>query len=79
MIIPGKIVGTEASDLHALRIENAVIIRKEARGLYVHTVSLRFEESTTDKDYILLLRNEIDEFRLLLIDWAASFDEFNYI
>jgi hypothetical protein len=79
MIIPAKIAGAEAGDLYDLRMENAAIIRKAARDLYVHAGSLRFEESITDKDYILLLRNEIDEFRLLFIDWVASFDMWNYI
>jgi hypothetical protein len=79
MIIPAKIAGAEAGDLYDLRMENAAIIRKAARDLYVHAGSLRFEESITDQDYILLLRTEIDEFRLLFIDWVASFDMWNYI
>lgn len=79
MIIPVKIVGAEAGDLYDLRMENAAIIRKAARELYVQAGSLRFEESITDIDYIDLLRNTIDEFRLLFIDWVASFDQWNYI
>lgn len=79
LIIPVKIVGAEAGDLYDLRMENAAIIRKAARELYVQAGSLRFEENITDKDYIRLLRNEIDEFRLLFIDWVAGFDEWNYI
>ncbi|CAN1512603.1 hypothetical protein MCETHM1_00838 [Flavobacteriaceae bacterium] len=79
MTIPAKIAGAEAADLYDLRMENAAIIRKSARDLYVHAGSLRFEESIPDKDYILLLRKEIDEFRLLFIDWVASFDMWNYI
>jgi hypothetical protein len=79
MIIPVKIAGAEAADLYDLRMENAAIIRKSARELYVQAGSLRFEEGISDKDYILLLRNEIDEFRLLFIDWVDSFDQWNYI
>jgi len=79
MTIPTKIAGAEAGDLYDLRMENATIIRKAARDLYVNAGSLRFEESIPDKDYILLLRKEIDEFRLLFIDWVASFDMWNYI
>lgn len=60
-------------------MENATIIRKAARELYVQAGSLRFEEDILDKDYILLLRKEIDEFRLLFIDWVAGFDMWNYI
>jgi len=79
MIIPAKIAGAQAVDLYDLKMENATIIRKAARDLYVQTGSLRFEEDVQDKDYINLLRNEIDEFRLLFIDWVASFDMWSYI
>jgi hypothetical protein len=79
MIIPVKIAGAEAGDLYDLRMENAAIIRKAARELYVQAGSLRFEEDINDKDYITLLRNEIDEFRLLFIDWVAGFDAWNYV
>jgi hypothetical protein len=79
MMIPAKISGAEAVDLYDLKMENAVIIRKCARELYVRVGSLRFEEDIKDKEYIELLRNEIDEFRLLFIDWVATFDPWNYI
>ena len=79
MIIPAKIARAEAGDLYDLRMENAAIIRKAARELYVQAGSLRFEEDITDKDYIILLRKEIDEFRLLFIEWVTGFDMWNYI
>jgi hypothetical protein len=79
MIIPAKIASAHGVELYDLKMENATIIRKAARDLYVHAGSLRFEEDIQDKDYIYLLRNEIDEFRLLFIDWVASFDVWNYI
>lgn len=79
MIIPAKIAGAQAVELYDLKMENATIIRKAARELYVQAGSLRFEEAITDQDYIHLLRNEIEEFRLLFIDWVASFDVWNYI
>lgn len=79
MIIPVKIAGAEAADVYDLRMENAAIIRKAARALYVQAGSLHFEEGITYNDYIDLLRSTIDEFRLLFIDWVASFDQWNYI
>jgi hypothetical protein len=79
MIIPAKIAGAQAVELYDLKMENATIIRKSARELSVYTGSLRFEESISNQDYILLLRKEIDEFRLLFIDWVAGFDIWNYI
>lgn len=79
MLIPVKIAGAEGGDLYDLRMENAAIIRKAARELYVQAGSLRFAEGIRDKDYIELLRSTIDEFRLLFVDWVAGFDQWNYI
>ena len=79
MIIPAKIAGAQAVDLYDLKMENATIIRKAARELSVYAGSLRFEKEIVDQDYILLLRKEIDEFRLLFIDWVAGFDVWNNI
>ena len=79
MIIPVKISGAEAVDLYDLKMENAAIIRKAARELYVRAGSLRYEENVENKEYIELLRNEIEAFRFLFIDWVAEFDEWNYI
>jgi hypothetical protein len=79
MMIAAKISGAEAVDLYDIKMENATIIRKCARELYVRAGSLRFEEDIKDKEYIELLPNEIEEFRLLFIDWVASFDQWNYI
>lgn len=79
MIIPAKIAGAQGVELYDLKMENATIIRKAARDLYVQAGSLRFHEDVQDKDYVNLLRDEIDEFRLLFIDWVASFDVWNYI
>lgn len=79
MLIPAKIAGAQAVELYDLKMENAALIRKAARELYVYAGSLRFEESITDQDYIQLLRNEIEEFRLLFIDWVENFDVWNYI
>ena len=79
MIIPAEIAGAQAVDSYDLKMENATIIRKAARELSVYAGSLRFEKEIVDQDYILLLRKEIDEFRLLFIDWVAGFDVWNYI
>jgi hypothetical protein len=78
-LIPAKIAGAVGVGLYDLKMENATIIRKAARELYVQAGSLRFEEDITDQDYIELLRNTIEEFRLLFIDWVAGFDVWDYI
>lgn len=78
-LIPAKIAGAVGVGLYDLKMENATLIRKAARELYVQAGSLCFEDDIKDKDYIELLRNTIDEFRLLFVDWVASFDVWDYI
>lgn len=78
-LIPAKIAGAAGVGLYDLKMENATLIRKAARELYVQAGSLRFEECIKHLDYIELLRNTIDEFRLLFVDWVAGFDVWDYV
>jgi len=73
-----KVGGAEAADLYDLGMENTAIIRKSARELVVSTHSLNmfgFEHP----DYFPLLREAVEEYRLLFIDWVAGFDQWNYV
>lgn len=79
LLLPAKIAGVQGIDLYDLKMENATLIRKAARELYVQAGSLRFDDTIMDKDYIELLRNTIEEFRLLFIDWVENFDPWSYI
>lgn len=77
-IICAKIAGAEGGNEYTIRMQNAAIIRDYAMHLYVQVGSLRFHESFKDKDFITLIRKEVDEFRHLFIDWVASFDKNNH-
>lgn len=79
MIIPAKIAGAHGIGLYDLKMENAAIIRKAARELMVRAGSLEYEDDIKDKEYITLLRDALEEFRFLFIDWVASFDPWDYI
>lgn len=73
-----KVAGAEASDLYDLRMENATIIRKAARDLINHCSSLEifgFQET----HYLHLIREAIEEYRILFIEWVKSFDQWNYV
>lgn len=73
-----KVAGAEAADLYDLRMENAAIIRKSARELVVNTHGLNmFGFGHTE--YFPLLREAVEEYRLLFIDWVAGFDPWNYV
>lgn len=78
LIIPTKIAGAEAVNLWDIKMENAAIIRKCARELMVLYHSLKmfgFEEA----DYYLIVRRQVEEFRLLFRDWVATFNPKHYI
>jgi hypothetical protein len=73
-----KVAGAEGGDLYDLRMEAAAIIRKAARDLMVSNHSLEmfgFEEV----EYFDMVRDLIEEYRLLFIDWVVGFDQWNYI
>jgi hypothetical protein len=73
-ILGAKIAGAESGDIYTLRMENAVQIKLAARNLLVQTSGLRML-GISEPHYLQLLRDEIEEFRLLFVDWVNSFDK----
>ena len=72
-----KVAGAEAAGLYDLKMENAAIIRKAARDLMVQQHSLDafgFEYV----EYYQIVRDLIEEYRLLFITWVAGFDKWDY-
>lgn len=78
MLISAKIAGAEGGDLYDLRMENAAIIRKAARDLMLTNHSLEMF-GFKEVQYFDIVRDLIEEFRLLFINWVAGFDQWNYI
>lgn len=78
MIINAKIRGAEGGDLYTPRMENAVVIKLHARSLLTHTTGLKML-GYPNHEYLQLLRDEIDEFRKLFIEWINNFDKSNDI
>lgn len=77
-ILTVKVAGAEGGDLYDIRMQNAAIIRKAANDLMVQNHSLKaygFEYV----EYFDIVRNLIEEYRLLFIDWVESFDKWNYV
>ncbi len=73
-----KVAGAEAAGLYDLKMENAAIIRKAVRDLMVQQHSLEmfgFEYV----EYYKMVRELIEEYRILFIDWVAGFDKWDYI
>lgn len=73
-----KVAGAEAGGLYDLKMENAAIIRKAARDLMVQHHSLDmfgFEHV----EYYKMVRELLEEYRLLFIAWVEGFDKWDYI
>jgi hypothetical protein len=78
MLLTVKIAGAEGGQIYDIRMECAAIIRKAAHELMIQNHSLEmfgFEHV----EYFQIVRNLIEEYRLLFIDWVAGFDKWDYI
>ena len=73
-----KVVGATAGDLYDIKMEAAAIIRQAGMSLKLQNHALEmfgFEEV----QYFEIVRDLLEEYRLLFIDWVAGFDEWNYV
>lgn len=77
MLLTVKVAGAEGGDLYDLRMECAAIIRKAARDLMVTNHSLEMF-GFKEVEYFNIVRDLIEEYRLLFIDWVDGFDQWNY-
>jgi len=73
-----KIAGAEAGYLYDIKMECAAIIRKSAMDLMIQNHSLK-TYGFKDVEYYQIVRDLIDEYRLLFIEWVDGFDKENYI
>ena len=77
-ILGAKISGAEAADLYSIRMDNATLIKIHARELLAQT-SLCKSENLCDNEYLDMLRKEIEDFRVMFIEWVKTFDRTNDI
>lgn len=77
-LMTAKIAGAHGADLYDLKMENAAIIRKCARDIYVSCHWFSFE-GFKEMEYLELLRSEIEEFRILFAEWVKTFDPWDYV
>ncbi len=78
MLLTVKVAGATGGQLYDIKMECATIIRKAARELMIQNHSLDmfgFEHV----EYYQIVRDLIEEYRLLFIDWVAGFDKWDYI
>jgi hypothetical protein len=75
-LIPAKIVGAEAIDMYGLKFDNAMLIKLAARELSTQVTFLKQLEVCNEK-YLTMLKEEIEEFRVLFLEWVKGFDKSN--
>jgi hypothetical protein len=78
MMLTVKVAGAEAGQLYDIKMEAAALIRKAALNLMIQNHSLEmfgFEHV----EYFRIVRNLLEEYRLLFIDWVSKFDRWNYV
>ncbi len=76
-ILPVKIAGAESADIYDIRMENAALIRKATRDILTSCSGLQMCGYKED-DFLQLLRDEIEAFRILFAEWVKTFDEWDY-
>lgn len=73
-MIQAKIAGAEGGGLYSLRMQNAVLIKLAAQDMF-NAVSFASMVKINEEDYVDLMRDKIDEFRLVFNDWIRGFDK----
>ncbi|MBW3546192.1 MAG: hypothetical protein KY428_11450 [Bacteroidetes bacterium] len=72
-----KVAGAEAAELYDIKMECATIIRKAGRDMLAHCSSLEMFDFK-ETHYLRLIREAIEEYRLLFIVWVKGFDPWTY-
>ncbi len=78
LLLMVKVAGAESGQLYDIKMECAAMIRKAARELMVQNHALEmfgFEHVS----YYQIVRDLLEEYRLLFIDWVAGFDKWDYV
>lgn len=74
LLVGVKIKSSEVAGIYTLRMENAAIIRKAAQSI-ASGLLLFLEDGDIDENHIMVVRNEINAFRLLFIEWVNTFEK----
>jgi hypothetical protein len=73
-LIQAKIAGAEGGGLYSLRMQNAVLIKLAVQDMF-NAVSFSSMVKINEEDYVDLMREKVEEFRLVFIDWIRGFDK----
>jgi hypothetical protein len=74
MLIQVKIAGAEGGGLYSLKMQNAVLIKLAAHDM-LNAVIFAAMVEINEEDYVELMRDKVEEFRLAFVDWIRGFDK----
>jgi hypothetical protein len=77
-LVQVKIAGAEGGGLYSLRMQNAVLIKLAVQDMF-NAVAASAMLDINEEDYVDLMRDKVEEFRLLFIEWIRGFDKTNDI
>ena len=78
MMLTVKVAGASAGQLYDIKMEAAAMIRKSARNLMIQNHSLEMF-GFDHVEYFQIVRDLLEEYRLLFIDWVSKFDCWDYV
>jgi hypothetical protein len=73
-LVQAKIAGAEGGGLYSLRMQNAVLIKLAVQDMF-NAVSFASMVEINEEDYVDLMRDKVDEFRLVFNEWIRGFDK----
>jgi hypothetical protein len=73
-LIQGKIANAEGGSLYSLKMQNAVLIKYAVQNMF-NAVSGASMIEIGEEDYVDLMRDKVEEFRLAFVDWIRGFDK----
>lgn len=73
-IVQAKIAGAEGAELYSLRMQNAVLIKVAIHDM-LNAASFAWQVEINEEDYVQLMRDKIEEFRIEFVEWMRGFDK----
>ena len=74
MIMQVKIAGAEGGGLYSLKMQNAVVIKIAAQDM-LNAVIFSAMVNINEEDYVQLMREKVEEFRMEFLNWIRGFDK----
>jgi len=74
MIVQAKIAGAEGAGLYSIRMQNAVLIKVAVHDMF-NAASFASMVEINEEDYVELLREKVEEFRIEFVNWIRGFDK----